>query len=532
MTIGSPQPSVLHLVTLFRQITAGDIRIPAFQREFVWKEKQIVELLESVLQGFPIGSILLWNVDSKVLKIAPAEATSFPVVDEHFPTSYVLDGMQRLSTLYGVFHFGTTTKDARFDVLFDLENDRFVHRAEADPEKEQAVPLSALFTPRQLLEHQARLSKLAAGDDLIAKLLTLQAAFQDYMVPVVTIRSTDVHRIVGIFEKVNSTGTKLDPVDFMRAITWAEDFDLNHYLDDTTDDLTDIGFALSAETIIKCVGLTLHVGPTTDGLLQLRNRRSNELRSAFNSTKSYMRKVSRFLEEKFEIRSSDYVPYEGQLLLLFRSIGMGEATPKQHDAIVRWFWATGFNESLRGKPDHYVVRAIENWQALVQGRIRGLEPRLKISSIDFFDRRLVKGGALSATFTAMHAAQKARNLSDGQIIEPSTYMASADANSFEPVFSRSELVDGGLSDVVSARILGNLVLVDRTKQRESSAIKQSIVQAVERGDRLALDSQFINRAAMAALASDNPIDFIEARSEVMFAKAEELVSEPTPPGQP
>src|SRR5437868_12385722 len=103
MSIGSPQPSVLHLVTLFRMITAGEIRIPAFQREFVWKEKQIIELLESVLQGYPIGSILLWAADSKLLNIAPVGATSFPVVEERFPTNYVLDGMQRLSTLYGVF---------------------------------------------------------------------------------------------------------------------------------------------------------------------------------------------------------------------------------------------------------------------------------------------------------------------------------------------------------------------------------------------------------------------------------------------
>ena len=452
MTIGSPQPSVLHLVTLFRQITAGDIRIPAFQREFVWNEKQIIELLDSVVESFPIGSILLWSVGRKMLKIAPAEATSFPMVKEGFPTSYVLDGMQRLSTLYGVFHFGTTTKDPRFDVLYDLKSGRFAHRVEEDSNTQTAVPLSALFTPRQLLEHQSRLSKLPDGDELIGRLLTLQAAFQDYMVPVVTIHSTDVDRIVHIFEKVNSTGTKLDTVDFMRAITWAEDFDLNHYLDDAASELADIGFELTAETIIKCVGLTLRVPPTSDGLLQLRDRKSSELRNAFRRTKECLRRVSQFLESRFEIRSSDYVPYEGQLLLLFRCIGMREADATDHDFIVRWFWATGFNESLRGKPDHYVVRAIDNWQSLVRGRIRGLEPRLKLSPIDFLERRLVMGGALSATFTVMHAIHKARNLTSGQIIEPSTYMASADASWFEPVYSRSELVESGLPNMMSGQL--------------------------------------------------------------------------------
>src|SRR5271157_1822295 len=126
MSISSPQPSVLHLVTIFRMITSGEIRIPAFQRDFVWREKQMLELLESVVEGYPIGSILLWAVDEPMLKIAPTELTSFPLVPEKFPTSYVLDGMQRLSTLYGVFHFGTSTKDPRFQVYYDLQNAAFV----------------------------------------------------------------------------------------------------------------------------------------------------------------------------------------------------------------------------------------------------------------------------------------------------------------------------------------------------------------------------------------------------------------------
>ena len=168
------------------------------------------------------------------------------------------------------------------------------------------------------------------------------------MIPVVTIRSADVHRIVGIFEKINSTGTRLDPVDFMRAITWAEDFDLNHYLEMAVSDLSELGMELGAETIIKCVGLTLGIPPTTDGLLQLRSQQPRELTAAFKKTVVCMQLVSAFLKDRFEIRSSNFVPYEGQLLLLFKTIGMREAAPDDQDRIVRWYWATGFNESLRG----------------------------------------------------------------------------------------------------------------------------------------------------------------------------------------
>ena len=524
MTISSPQPSVLHLVTLFRQISAGEIRIPAFQREFVWKEKQMIELLESVVEGFPIGSILLWRVDHKMLNIAPSETTSFPDTPEQFPTSYVLDGMQRLTTLYGVFHFGVSTNDKRFDVLFNLENGQFSHREASLGDVASTLPLAALFSPRQLLEHQARLATLPNGDTLIDKLLALQSAFQDYMVPVVTIRSTDVNRIVGIFERINSTGTSLAPVDFMRAITWAEDFDLNHYLDDAVGDLAEIGFALTPETIIKCVGLTLGLAPTTDGLLKLRSQRPAKLIDAFQEAKAGLRKVAGFVYERFLIRTSDYIPYEGQLLLLFKSVGMSEASPPEFDAIVRWFWAAGFNESLRGRPDHYVVRAVENWRALVKGQIRGLEPRLKLTEFDLFERRLVTGGALSATFTAMHAVHGARSLIDGAQIDPSIYMATLDPNWFAPVFSRDEL-RATLADAVSARIFGNVVLVSKAERSGGPIPRELILNAANRGNWELLASQFVDTDVVKALRENDVLFFLLRRTELMHQAARQLVGD-------
>lgn len=233
----------------------------------------------------------------------------------------------------------------------------FFHRSTDEANVESSVPLSALFTPRQLLEHQARLGARPDGDAFIEQLLALQAAFQEYMIPVVTIRSADVRQIVAIFERINSTGTRLDPVDFMRAITWAEEFDLNHYIDTAEEALAEFGIEIEAETLIKCVGLTLGVPPTTEGLLHLRDRAPPELNKAFDQIVEAMQHVSEFLKEHFSIRSSGFVPYEGQLLLLFQAIGLEHAEGDDIGRIVRWFWATGFNEALRGKPDHYVVRA-------------------------------------------------------------------------------------------------------------------------------------------------------------------------------
>lgn len=78
---------------------------------------------------------------------------------------------------------------------------------------------------------------------------------------------------------------------------------------------------------------------------------------------------------------------------------------------------------------------------------------------------------------------------------------------------------------MSARVFGNLVFIDRTKQKEKGdvTIKESITSAAKRKDWQALASQFINKVAVDALANDEAVDFMMARSELMYETASQLV---------
>src|SRR5262245_21752736 len=47
MPTGEIQPSALKIDRLVSRISEGDIKIPAFQRGFVWDQDQIIQLLDS-----------------------------------------------------------------------------------------------------------------------------------------------------------------------------------------------------------------------------------------------------------------------------------------------------------------------------------------------------------------------------------------------------------------------------------------------------------------------------------------------------
>src|SRR5213076_629957 len=74
------------------------IVLPEFQRSFVWWPKDIDQLLTSLVQDFPAGSLLFLRADGTD-ELAWRKAEGVPYDGEVVPDYLVLDGQQRLTSL-------------------------------------------------------------------------------------------------------------------------------------------------------------------------------------------------------------------------------------------------------------------------------------------------------------------------------------------------------------------------------------------------------------------------------------------------
>lgn len=79
---------------LLGQIENYEIVLPEFQREFTWGRKQSLELIDSLLKGYPIGSLLIWRTAN-----VPA-LKNMPDFQPNGRVNILLDGQQRLTALY------------------------------------------------------------------------------------------------------------------------------------------------------------------------------------------------------------------------------------------------------------------------------------------------------------------------------------------------------------------------------------------------------------------------------------------------
>lgn len=82
---------------LVSDIDSGIIALPDLQRPYVWKDKQIRDLFDSLYKGLPTGLIILWKI---------GETEEFKPIGfdkSTTPNRLVIDGQQRLTSLYVIF---------------------------------------------------------------------------------------------------------------------------------------------------------------------------------------------------------------------------------------------------------------------------------------------------------------------------------------------------------------------------------------------------------------------------------------------
>ena len=87
---------------LLQHCHKGTIQLPDFQRSWVWDEDRIKSLIASVSRAFPIGALMTLETGGVVdFKPRLIEGAPAPAADVK-PVSLLLDGQQRMTSLYQV----------------------------------------------------------------------------------------------------------------------------------------------------------------------------------------------------------------------------------------------------------------------------------------------------------------------------------------------------------------------------------------------------------------------------------------------
>src|SRR5438067_2787114 len=111
------------IIGLLNHIRNDELVLPAIQRDFVWSEEQTAKLLDSVMRGYPVGIVLLWETYNDI-QFRPFVADfrsgmihSYSENQKRRRIRVVLDGQQRLQSLYIALRGKRDGRELFFDVL-------------------------------------------------------------------------------------------------------------------------------------------------------------------------------------------------------------------------------------------------------------------------------------------------------------------------------------------------------------------------------------------------------------------------------
>jgi hypothetical protein len=240
---------------LVEGILDGQIRVPAFQREFVWEPARVALFIDSIYKGYPFGSLLFWRARELLKHERKLGPHSLPPLREDYPIDYILDGQQRVTSIFASFQteLPFPAEDAWIDIYFDYratpdpQDSSFfaLTKAEADPD--QFFPIRVIFDSAAY-----RAATEAVDPELLPHIDEFQSRVKEALIPIELLRTDDRAKVAIVFERINHQGVPLDTLQLLTAWTWSDDFDLQQRFEDLRESLEDHGFAGSARTRALC----------------------------------------------------------------------------------------------------------------------------------------------------------------------------------------------------------------------------------------------------------------------------------------
>ncbi|MBI9074559.1 MAG: DUF262 domain-containing protein [Desulfatibacillum sp.] len=345
---------------MLEEIRRGKLRVPKFQRPFVWRPEKMLELFVSIYKGYPIGSPLIWESADPVRSLDVVGPIAVPQAGVK-PVSYILDGHQRLATLFGVLFlpedYARTEKqqDWRWWIFFDPESKGFVHVPKGPPH-DRYIPLRAMFNTRDFLE-VARTIEQSCGDkasDYISEMEELSSKLTNYKLAVTRIIGGSLDQAVNIFSRLNTSGQSMMPDQMVSALTYDDamgDKTLAGTIDDILESLQEFQFdTINRITVFRAIvaasGKSIH---KSDWEALAEELKKTDLNEAAEKTKAALRSSALFLNVFLKVPMDRLLPYTHQILLLSEFFRMcPEPDSYQEDLLKKWFWSTSLSGWFAG----------------------------------------------------------------------------------------------------------------------------------------------------------------------------------------
>ncbi|MCP4106204.1 MAG: DUF262 domain-containing protein [Desulfobacteraceae bacterium] len=484
MSFEQPKPDSKKYSDLISEIQKGIIKIPKFQRDFVWSIDKTAKLLDSILKGYPIGTFILWQTDERINDIKNVGNLDIPPTPDGNKVQYVLDGQQRITSLFAAYLGAeiqkvgekkiTNYNNIYVNLDVDItENDEQVISAEPFGENHLSLSDVLNFMDR-MTDIQERFS-----DVQFKQIHAYSRAFDTYDFSTVLLRKEDIESAIEVFTRINTGGQTLTLFEIMVAKTYDEKqkFDMQAKWSEFIKELKHIKYESISSTVVLSL-LSLILSRTKEckrkTILSLHKQ---IIIDAWEDAISAIKDSIDYFRTTYRIPVSHILPYDSLLVpfAYFFFYKKDKPAADQRKFLEEFFWRMSLSFRYSSSAESRLAQDIKRIDIILAGE-RPEYGDIKVyldSSQALIDTNFSAGNSYCKAILCLLAYQEPKDFRDnGKVILDNSWLKVANSKNYHHFFPKAYLKG---KTVLNSNSLMNIALVsDHLNKRKIGAKAPSI----------------------------------------------------------
>ena len=474
-----PEPQSTTFSGLISDIEKGQIKIPQFQREFVWDIKKSANLMDSIIKGYPIGTFIFWKTKDRLRSVRDIGNLELPEPVKGDFVNFVLDGQQRLTSLFASLKGLSIERDGgRFD---DYSNMFIDLKAEED---EQIVFVE--LENREIGTYIKITDLLYGGLTFLAsfpfehlKLLEeYKKRIESYLFSVILINEAPLDIATEIFTRINVGGKPLTMFEIMVAKTFdaERNFDLSEKYRELVENLRPLNYeTLSDATVLQCISTFLSGECTKKRILKLDK---NDFIDCWERGTDAIERAVEYFIGYYRIPVSQLLPYNALIIpfAYFFYQHKDKPTGDKQKFLQDYFWRCALSSRFSSSVETKIAQDVKRIDLILKGELPKYE-----WAVDFSEDFIMKNGWFSAgrsyikAILCIYAYHQPKSFNDGSIINISNYwLKQANSKNYHHFFPRAYLRKQKKEEFFINHIANITIVDDFLNKREIGAKSPSV----------------------------------------------------------
>ena len=449
--------------TLMHQIENGTVKIPQFQRKFVWDRHKSAKLVDSLLKGYPIGTFIFWRTRDELRSIRNLGDVSLPDTPPGEFVNYVLDGQQRLTTLFATVRGLTVERDGRVDdysrLFIDLDADSDQDLVLTDVSEKDA---QSFISVKELLD--AEFTTLAEfPQQYHEKMKAYKKILEGYNFSVILVPDAPIDVATEIFTRINVTGQSLSVFEIMVAKTYSveRDFDLAQKTTELLEELSVAHYGTIPDIVVlQTVSAIMAKECSKKAILRLDK---DQFIDTWPQAVEAIKAAVDYFRSVVKIPVSQLLPYKATLVPMayFFYHHPRRPTGETKQLLLELFWRVSLGGYYSQSLESRLAVDMRRVDDILAGRVPDYD-----YPVDTSKEFILENGSFSTgrsfikAILCLLAARRPRSfLDDAEVNISNDWLKQANSRNYHHFFPRAHLRREGIGDDLANHI-GNITLVD------------------------------------------------------------------------